>query len=160
MFILSALAMTAILYLKFAHAGYFTRFSWSSVALAVFFIILQLVLLSAVSFLFASFSSISFITLVLSTVTYIIGHSLTTVKALVESPSSVLGLEISPLTVKVVKAAYYLFPNFSLFNIKLQAAHNLPISAAYIGWTLLYGLVYIFLAITLAALIFRKKEFP
>jgi ABC-type transport system involved in multi-copper enzyme maturation permease subunit len=160
MCVLSVMAMTAILYLKFVHASFFTRFAWSNVVLAVLFIILQLVLLSAVSFLFASFSSISFITLVLTTVTYIIGHSLTTVKALVESPSSVLGFEVSPVTVKVVQAAYYIFPNFSLFNIKLQAAHGLPISASYILWTTVYGMVYILLSITLAALIFRKKEFP
>jgi hypothetical protein len=48
----------------------------------------------------------------------------------------------------------------SLFNIKLQAAHGLPISASYIAWTVAYGLIYSGLAIGLAALIFRKKEFP
>ena len=160
MCILSVLAMAAILYLKFAHAEFFHRFAWSGVLLGALFTILMLILLSAVSFLFASFSSISFITLVLTIATYIIGHSLSTVKALVESPSSVLGFEVSPLTVKVVQAAYYIFPNFSLFNIKLQVAHGIPISASYIVWTALYGLVYIGLAITLAALIFRKKEFP
>jgi ABC-type transport system involved in multi-copper enzyme maturation permease subunit len=158
--ILSILAMAATVYLKLAHASFFTRFSWSGIVLSIFLTILMLVLLSAISFLFASFTSISFITLVLTIVTYIIGHSLTTVKALVEAPASALGFEVSPVTVKMVQAAYYIFPNFSLFNVKLQAAHDLPISTTYVAWTTVYGLVYIGLSITLAALIFRKKEFP
>ncbi|MHB8844641.1 MAG: ABC transporter permease [Nitrospirota bacterium] len=158
--ILSVLAMGATVYLKSVHASYFTRFSWSGIVLAVVLTIEMLMLLSAVSFLFASFTSISFITLVLTIITYIIGHSLTTVKALVESPAATLGFDVSPVTIKVVQAAYYLFPNLSLFNIKLQAAHDLPISASYIVWTVLYGLVYSGLSIALAALIFRKKEFP
>jgi ABC-type transport system involved in multi-copper enzyme maturation permease subunit len=120
----------------------------------------MLILLSAVSFLFSSFTSTSFITLALTIITYIIGQSSSGVKALVESPSSVLGFGVSPVTIKLVQAAYYLFPNLSLFNIKLQAAHDLPVSAQYITWTIIYGMVYTCLSITLAALIFRKKEFP
>jgi len=60
----------------------------------------------------------------------------------------------------MVKAAYYLFPNLSLFDIKLQAAHALTVTASFVMWTTVYGIVYIALSITLAALIFRKKEFP
>ena len=82
------------------------------------------------------------------------------VKELIESPSSVLGFTVSPVILKLVKAAYYVFPNLSLFNIKLQAAHDLPVSASYVAWAVVYGVVYICLSITLAALIFRKKEFP
>src|SRR5208283_4683031 len=106
------------------------------------------------SFLFASFTSTSFITLVLTIITYIIGQSISGVKALVESPAQIAGFSVSPVTLKLVQAAYYLFPNLSLFNIKLQAAHDLPVTTSYVVWTVLYGVVYICLAITLAALIF------
>jgi ABC-type transport system involved in multi-copper enzyme maturation permease subunit len=160
MFILSLLAMAAIFFLKMFIADYFTRFSWPLIALAVFLTILMLILLLAVSFLFASFTSTSFITLVLTIITYIIGHSISGVKALIESPPGVLGFDVSPVTTKLVQVAYYLFPNLSLFDIKLQAAHNLPISTSYVAWTVVYGVVYICLSITLAAIFFRKKEFP
>jgi Cu-processing system permease protein len=160
MFVLSLLAMGAILLLKMSIADYFTRFSWSLIALSVFLTILMLILLSAVSFLFASFTSSSFITLALTIITYIIGHSIGGVKALVESSAQTLGFVVSPLVVKMVQTAYYIFPNLSLFNIKLQAAHDLPVSASYVAWTVLYGVVYISLSISLAALFFRKKEFP
>jgi len=157
---LSVMAMAATFILKMTHAEFFTRFSWSMIALSVFLTTLMLILLSAVSFLFASFTSTSFITLVLTIITYIIGQSISGVKALIESPPQALGFTVSPVTMKLVQAAYYLFPNLSLFNIKLQAAHDLPVATSYVVWTVLYGVVYICLAITLAALIFRKKEFP
>jgi ABC-type transport system involved in multi-copper enzyme maturation permease subunit len=160
MCVLSLLAMAAIFLLKMSISGYFTRFSWPLIGLSIFLTILMLVLLSAISFLFASFTSSSFITLVLTIITYIIGHSISGVKALVETPSEVLGFGVSPVTVTLVRVAYYLFPNLSLFNIKLQAAHDLPVSTSYVAWTVLYGVVYICLSITLAAIIFRKKEFP
>jgi len=160
MVVLSLMAMAATVILKMTHAEFFTRFSWSLIVLSVFLTILMLILLSAVSFLFASFTSTSFITLVLTIITYIIGQSISGVKALVESPSQIVGFSVSPATLKLVQAAYYLFPNLSLFNIKLQAAHDLPVTTSYVVWTVLYGAVYICLSITLAALIFRKKEFP
>lgn len=160
MSILSFLATAAIVVLKVVHAGYFTRFSWGSFVLANLMTILMLIVLSAVSFLFASFTSSSFITLVLTTITYLIGQSLSGVKALLESPSYEIGYEVSTVTVKLVNAAYYLFPNLSLFDIKLQAAHAITVSPSYVVWTVVYGLVYIALSITLASLIFLRKEFP
>ncbi len=157
---LSLMAMAAIVLLKMTHADFFTRFSWPLIGLSVFFTVLMLILLSAVSFLFASFTSSSFITLVLTIIAYIIGQSLSGVKALVESPPQELGFTVSPVTMKMIQAAYYFFPNLSLFDIKLQASHALPVSPSYVLWTVLYGIVYITLSITLAAIIFGKKEFP
>ncbi len=158
-FLLSVFAAVSISTIKWANPGYFPRFSWGPVLLAEAFIALSLVLLSALSFLFASISSTSFLTLILTIISYIIGHSLSSVKALVEAPQAA-GISVTPVTVKLVQAAYYIFPNLSLFDIKTQAAHGLAISSAFIIWTVIYGLVYICLVITLAALLFSKKEFP
>jgi len=157
---LSLMAMSAIVLLKATHAEYFGRFSWSLITLAILFNILMLILLSAISFFFASFTTSSFITLVLTIITYIIGQSISSVKVLVESSPQEIGFTVSPVTLKMVKAAYYLFPNLSLFDIKLQASHALTVTSSFVMWTVVYGFVYIALSITLAALIFRKKEFP
>lgn len=157
--LLSVFAILSILMVKVSYPGYFVGFSWPMVILAISFTTLMLILLSALSFLFASFSSTSFITLVLTIVSYIIGQSISDVKALVEAPQ-VVGIQVSPVTVKVVQIAYYIFPNLSLFDIKTQAAHGLTIPSPYIVWTVSYGIVYTFLAITFAAIIFRRREFP
>jgi Cu-processing system permease protein len=159
MIFLSCFAVLSVLLLKVNYPDYFERFSWSLIFLAIGFTTLMLILLSSLSFLFASFTSTSFITLILTIISYLIGQSINDVKALVEAPQ-IAGIEASPVIVKLVQAAYYLFPNLSFFDIKLQAAHGLSLSGAYIFWTSTYGVVYTTLVISLAALIFRKKEFP
>lgn len=157
--ILGAFASASLFMLSRMYPAYFQRFSWPMVVLALIFIALMLILLSALSFLFASFSSTSFISLVLTIISYLIGNSINDVKALVEAPKDV-GIDPSPITVKLVQVAYYMFPNLSFFDIKTQAAHGLAISPAYICWTATYGLVYTSLVIAIACVVFNKREFP
>jgi Cu-processing system permease protein len=159
MLFLGCFALVSILMVKLAYPGYFPRFSWLLVCLSLSFTTMSLILVSALSFLFASFASTSFISLMLTIISYLIGNSLNEVKALVEAPQ-IGGAETSPVIVKVVQAAYYLFPNLSFFDIKTQAAHGLAVSCSYILWTVSYGVVYASLAIALACFVFSKREFP
>jgi ABC-type transport system involved in multi-copper enzyme maturation permease subunit len=159
MVILGIFAVVSIFLIKWSYPGYFLRFSWPMVLLALAFSVLPLILLSAMSFLFASFTSSSFTTLVLTMIAYIIGRSSYDVKALVESVQA-SSIQPSPVTVNLVKIAYYLFPNLSVFDIKTQAAHGIPVAGSYIVWVVLYAFVYTSLALAIAALIFRRREFP
>lgn len=156
---LSFFSVISIQIVKMSAPTYFARFSWFMVLLALFFAFLGLVLLTSLSFLFSSFTSTSFITLVLTVISYVIGQSLGDVKALIEN-AQVIGIQVSPITTKVIQTAYYVFPNLSFFDIKMQAAHGLSIPASYVFWIVSYGLLYTCLVIALAALVFRKKEFP
>lgn len=158
MVFLSIFAALSIFLSKLYFPGYFPRFSWSMVLLALSFSVLSLILLSALSFLFASFTTSSFITLVLTMIAYLIGRSSYDVKVLVES-SAAAGIQ-SPVTVKLVQIAYYLFPNLSVFDIRTQAAHDLSVSPSYILWALLYGAVYTSLVVAGAAIFFRRRELP
>jgi len=157
--ILSCFAALSLLLIKFGHPAYFQRFSWPLVGLSFFFTTLMLMLVSALSFLFASFTSTSFLTFILTIISYIIGMSLNDVKALVEAPQAV-GISVSPVTVKIVQAAYYIFPNLSFFDVKIQAAHGLSVPASYVFGILVYSIIYSAIVMALACLIFRKKEFP
>jgi len=157
--ILSLFAALSLLLIKLGHPKYFERFSWYLIGLSSLFTVLMLMLVTALSFLFASFTSTSFLTFILTVISYIIGMSLNDVKALVEAPQAV-GITVSPVTVKVVQAAYYIFPNLSFFDIKTQAAHGLPVPASYIFGVVAYSFIYSAIVMTLACLIFRKKEFP
>ncbi len=156
---LSLFAIFSIFMIKSSYPGYFPIISWRLLLAAIAFISLSLILLSSLSFLFASFTSSSFITLVLTVISYVIGHSVNDVKALLES-SQVSSIQPSAVTIALAKAAYYLFPNLSVFDIKIQVAHALPLASEYIIWAVLYGLVYTSLVIAVAAVMFRKKEFP
>lgn len=156
--IISLFAVASIIILKFSYPMFFTRFSWLMLLLSLSFTTMSLIIVSAMSFLFASFSSTSFISLVLTIVSYLIGSSINGVKALLEIPHDI-GERSSPIILYGVKIAYYIFPNLSLFDIKTQAAHGLEIPVSYIFWTFSYGIVYTGIIITLACFIFKKREF-
>lgn len=159
MALISVFACVSLLVLKTGYSHYFLRFSWPLVLLGMLFIMIMLILLSSLSFLFASFSSTSFITLVLTIITYLVGRSLSDIKAIIETSAST-GEVVSPIIVKVVQVAYYVFPNLAFFDIKTQVAHGISIPISTVFWTVLYGFVYTSIIITAASLIFRKKEFP
>src|SRR3989338_8518674 len=134
------------------------RFDWGIYSIAVVYIFIKLAIVSAVITLFASFTSNSFIALVLSLVVYIIGQSTESVRLLLTS--QVERIEVSPVLSYLVDIAYYIFPNISAFDLKTQAAHGLSISPSYILWTMLYAILYIFIALSIGALAFRRREFP
>lgn len=157
--LLGGVALLSIWMTKLTYGSYFERFSPGLILTALVYITLSLLLLAAVSFFFASFTSTSFITLILTMTTYLIGHISGDVKALLETKDQA-GLVISPLISEIAGLAYYIFPNFSLLDFKLEAAHGLVPTAGAVAWTLLYGAGYTALALTAAALLFRRREFP
>jgi ABC-type transport system involved in multi-copper enzyme maturation permease subunit len=158
--IILALFSTLSIYLvKITYPTFFPRFSWAAVILAIAFTLLSLLVLAAVSCFYSTLSTSSFTTLVLTIVTYIIGHSLQEVKALVEAPGKV-GIHVAPLTVKVVQVASYLFPNLTLFDLKAQAAHAMSIPTSYLVWVFLYGVIYILVTLAVATLCFSRRQFP
>jgi len=158
--LVGSFGLGAIALNKLWYPNYFPEtFSWPLVILALAFSFVALVLLLALSFLFASFVSNSFLTLVLTVLSYLIGHAIHDVKVLVETPTAV-GIEVSRATVALVRGAYFLFPNLSLFDLKQQAANGLAVPLSQIFWTLSYGVVYGAIALLLALLIFGRREFP
>ncbi len=134
------------------------RFDWWIYFIVVIYIFIKLVVVSSVITLFASFTSNSFIALVLSLVVYIIGQSTEGVRILLAS--RVEKVDANPMLSYMVEAAYYIFPNISAFDLKMQAAHGLSISSSYIIWTALYAVFYIVIALSIGALAFRRREFP
>lgn len=134
------------------------RFDWWIYFIAVVYIFIKLAVVSAVITLFASFTSNSFIALVLSLVVYFIGQSTEGVRLLLTA--QVEKVEVSPILSYMVDIAYYIFPNISVFDLKIQAAHGLSIGPSYIIWTALYAVFYIVIVLSLGALAFRRREFP
>ncbi len=156
MLFLGLFAVVSIYAVQFSYPEFFPRFSLPMVFLAIVYSTMSLLLLTALSFLFSSFTSNSFIAQVLTMISYLIGQSLTDVKTLVELPSA----DVAPITIKVIQFAYYLFPNLSLFDLKLQAANNLPVTTDFIMWTSLYWLAYTASTLALGSFLFTRREFP
>lgn len=159
MSLLGVASIGSVLLVKLQYPNYFAAFTLSTTLLAVFFSILMVLMLAALSFLFSAFTSTSFIALMLTVATYLVGQVSADVKALIETAGTV-GIEVSAWTAYLVKAVYYLFPNFSLFDIKLQAAHGLPVTGSYVALVCGYWLIFTGLTLLVAAMIFNRREFP
>jgi ABC-type transport system involved in multi-copper enzyme maturation permease subunit len=133
-------------------------FKWSVYAVAILFIALKLVLLASIIIFFSSITSTSFITLVLTIATYLIGSTNEIVKGILDAKME--GVHISAPLAVVIKFVYYVFPNLSAFDFKIQAAHGLPVPLGYLFWIFSYWLLYTSIMIAGAALIMRRREFP
>ncbi len=133
-------------------------FSWGVYLTAVIFIAMKLILIAGIIIFWSSLTSTSFISLILTIAVYIIGSSNEVVKGFLDMKMT--GVEISPLMSAVVKFVYYVFPNLSAFDLKIQAANGLIVSAEYIIWTTAYWLFYTAIIVALGALVMERREFP
>lgn len=155
MALLLCASLTTILSIRQMYPVYFGTVSLQLVAGAHLFIYLQMLLLTSLSMLFSMVASSSFVTFLLTTITWLIGSSTQEVKRLVESGED---LKIAPFTKIIVKTAYYLFPNLALFDLKANAAHGIAIDLSHVGFIILYGAGYAVAILSLTILVFRRKE--
>ena len=59
---------------------------------------------------------------------------------------------------KILLLMYYVFPNFSHFDITSEAANGEPVAAAYILWAVVYGTAYTAMLLIFATLAFENKD--
>lgn len=155
MLLLLVASSATLLLVKQLYPSFFGSVSLWLVCLAHLFILLQMLLLTALSMLFSLVASSSFVTFLLTTLTWLIGSSTQEVKQLIESAGTD---NISPAVKLLVQLAYYLFPNLSLFDLKATAAHGLAINTASLGFTLLYGLGYNIAVLSVTVVLFKRRE--
>jgi len=166
---LSILVITAVLFVGvlstipvflsgLSYTNPMSVFKWEIYFTAIVFIAMKLVLLTSIIVFFSSFTSTSFISLILTIATYIIGSTTEVVKGLLDVKME--GVDISPAMSAVIKIVYYIFPNFSAFDLKLQASHGLALPDGYVFWVFLYWIFYIGIMISAGTVIMRRREFP
>ena len=118
---------------------------------AIALIMLELMLVTAIALLFSTFSS-PFLSAMLTTAVWVIGHFNQDLRD--------YGATIpSALAASIARAVYYVIPNFSAFDVKLQVVHGQAVSLGYIGLTIAYGLTYIALVLLTAVIVFSKRDF-
>ena len=59
----------------------------------------------------------------------------------------------------VTRGLYWLLPNLAPFDVKSQVVHSLPVSAGYMAMTIAYAAAYIGMLLTMAVLIFSRRDF-
>lgn len=135
-----------------------SQFAWSIYGTAIVFTGMKLMLIASVIVFFSSITSTSFITMILTIAAYIIGSTNEVVKGFLDVKTE--GVEITPLMAGIIKFVYYVFPNLSAFDLKVQAVHGLSIGIGYVLWYTIYWLLYVAIMVTAGALIMERREFP
>jgi ABC-type transport system involved in multi-copper enzyme maturation permease subunit len=119
------------------------------VLVAIYFIVLQFVIVTALALLFSSFSS----PLLSAVFTFCLFVSGTFAEDLHGFAQLTHGF-----TRWLATGAIYAIPNFSALNVISQVAHGEPLSGQLIFWNSAYALVYSLAVLSLAILIFERRN--
>jgi Cu-processing system permease protein len=118
---------------------------------AVIGLALELLVISAVSFLFASASS-QFVASVISVGLYFLGHLATDLYTMASrSQSAVLSMG--------GKALYYVLPNLDRLDLRPRATYGELTSWAELGGSAVYAVGYSVVLLVIACLLFEKRDF-
>ncbi|MCX6565959.1 MAG: ABC transporter permease [Candidatus Aminicenantes bacterium] len=119
--------------------------------LAVFFIFLELILLTAVAVLFSCFST-PILSSLFALSFYLIGHFSWSLKTLIKKTPPGLGRTL-------LRAVYAILPDLENFNIKAEVVQNLPLPGGLWLGAVAYSAVYTAFVLLLAVWIFRRRDF-
>ena len=118
---------------------------------AVQLIFVEVLVVTAIALLFSTFTS-STLSAIFTLGLYVIGHLTADLRAMVVNSEGGMGRA-------VVDVLYYLCPNLELLNIKGQAAVGIPAAPEYMMLASLYGLLYAGMLLTVACLVFQRRDF-
>jgi ABC-type transport system involved in multi-copper enzyme maturation permease subunit len=128
---------------------------WDPLALriwpGVLLIYFELTILTAVALLFSSFSSPA-LSALLTFFVFIIGHFSSDLKNLATSMGSTSARWL-------FASLYYLLPNLANYSFITPVAHGQVPEASQTALTIVYALVYITVLLTIATLVFRRRNF-
>ncbi|MGA2192327.1 MAG: ABC transporter permease subunit [Nitrospirota bacterium] len=120
---------------------------------AVLLIYMELLVVTAAAILFSTFTTPT-LSATYTLALYVIGHTITDLKALALTVA-----KKAPAATSVLDFFYYLLPNLQNFNIKSQVVHDIPVDPGYMCMAITYGLLYIAGLMAVSVLIFQKRNF-
>jgi ABC-type transport system involved in multi-copper enzyme maturation permease subunit len=147
LFIMTLVMTVIFLAIVYAHT---VTIEWPMLV-ALAYIFLELVLITAVAILFSTFST-PILSSIFALSFYLIGHLSWGLKLLIN--------KMQPGPVKALTRFLYLFlPDLENFNFKTEVVHNLPIPSGIFVYSVLYGVCYTAFILFLAILVFRRRDF-
>ncbi|TVP67288.1 MAG: ABC transporter permease [Leptolyngbya sp. LCM1.Bin17] len=128
-------------------------FPVASVMLALGFTALEAILITAVAILFGVFTS-SLLATLLTFATYLMGH-------LTQDLVAFGNLSDNPAIQRVTNALYLILPDLERLNLRNEAIYGMALlpSGTELLLHLLYGLLYTALLLTIASVIFARRQF-
>ena len=119
------------------------------VIIAIYFIVLQFIVVTAITLLFSSFSS-PILSAVFALAIFVIGAFAEDLRA--------FALMAQPPARWFATGLAYLVPNFAALNVITPVAHGQPIPAALVLSNTVYALLYAAVAVSAAVIIFEYRD--
>lgn len=116
---------------------------------ALYFILLELFVVTALALLFSTFSS-PLLSAVFALGIYVIG-------TFAEDLRAFAGM-MHGLTRWVALGAAYVVPNFAAMNVSSSVAHGQPVAGSLIFYNTVYAMLYACMALSIAAVIFERRN--
>lgn len=128
---------------------------WGTLALCILFDALKYILLIAVAFLFSTVSTSFFLPVFGTIATYLAGNVTQQVYDYIQSPSS---RNLAPAVKQIATLLYYLLPNLSAFDLKVNTIYALPVPLDGLMLTAAYFVVYVAILLSISTVIFQRRE--
>lgn len=128
---------------------------WGAMAICILFDAMKYILLIAVAFLFSTVSTSFFLPVFGTIATFLAGGVTQQVYEYIHSPAS---QNLSPAVKQIAIGVYYLLPNFSAFDLKVNSIYGLPVPANGLMLTAAYFVVYVGILLSIASVIFSRRE--
>jgi ABC-type transport system involved in multi-copper enzyme maturation permease subunit len=145
----SVMAVSVVLALIFLQRG-FDRLQWALLP-AAYLIFLELAVVTAIAMLFSSFSSPA-LSATLTFLLFVVGNFSGDFHTYAANSSSAASKG-------VLYGLYYLLPNMSNFNFITIAAHGQVVPLSIVVSSTLYAVVYCGVLLSIAILIFERRDF-
>ncbi len=152
--VLGVAAFVVVLYSNTQHPSE-RPIIWSTMALCIFFDALKYILLIAVAFLFSTVSTSFFLPVFGTIATFLTGGVTQQVFEYINSPAA---KNLSPVVKQIAAGLYYLLPNFSAFDLKVNTIYGLPVPVNGLLLTVAYFVVYVGALLSISAAIFLRRE--
>jgi ABC-type transport system involved in multi-copper enzyme maturation permease subunit len=147
LFVMTAAMTVIFLAIVYAH----TLKVETGLLVAVVYIFLELVLITAVAILFSSFST-PILSSLFALGFYLIGHLSWGLELILKKMQPGTGRSL-------VRALFMILPDLENFNFKTEVVHGLPIPPGIPLSAFFYGICYTAFILGLAVLIFRRRDF-
>ncbi|BCS53798.1 ABC transporter permease [Geobacter sp. SVR] len=130
--------------------------SWYALATGVVFSSLKYILLIAVAMLLSTISTSFFLPVFGTLCAYLAGSITQQVYDFLQTPSAMKA--ISPFVKQAALFFYYLLPNLSAFDFKVNAIYSLPLNAGGLLVTVLYFAIYTAVLLAAGAILLGQRE--
>jgi ABC-type transport system involved in multi-copper enzyme maturation permease subunit len=127
-----------------------TRQHPHTLLLAVFFSFLEVMVITAISVFFSTFSS-PILSSVFTFFFFVIGRLAPDIQLLATKVKA-------PITQFMLSAVYYTIPNLDNFNIQGRILYAEPVSGSHILFAVSYALIYTIILIAVACHVFSRRD--